>query len=162
MKVLFTWALLVAVSISVNARAQVRATQAPFSVAISAVTPEVEAGRPVIVDVTVTNTSKHEIDGRGFVNETLGMDTYDEYDIRDSEGNPVEKKTIKHPIVMGRGELPLILKPGESKKVSSDVLGIVYDMSHPGEYTIQLSRRVSYDPKAAVVKSNKVMVTVTP
>jgi hypothetical protein len=35
-------------------------------------------------------------------------------------------------------------------------------MSHPGEYTIQLSRRVSYDPKAAVVKSNKVMVTVTP
>jgi len=161
MKIPLRLVLLSVASMTVSLSGQAQADKAPFTVTISAETPVVKAGKQVIVDVTVTNISKHEIDGGGVVNEMLGMDTYDTYDIRDNVGNPAGKNTIKHPNGVGRGTLPIIIKPGESKVVSADELGIVYNLSRPGEYTIQLSRRVAFDPKAGVVKSNTITVTVT-
>jgi hypothetical protein len=46
--------------------------------------------------------------------------------------------------------------------ITGDFISRLYDLSQPGDYTIQLSRAVSDDPKNGVVKSNVITVTVTP
>ena len=155
--------LLLNVFITLAGLGHVLAAQGPFTVTISADAPVVKAGRPVIVNVTVTNTSKREIDASGSVNESLGMDTYNRYDIRDASGNSVDKAANKQaePVV-GGGGMPIMIKPGESKLVSSDVVSTAYDLSRPGRYTIQLSRSASGRSKEEpTIKSNKITVTVT-
>jgi len=51
-------------------------------------------------------------------------------------------------------------RPNESTK-ENIALSDLYDLSHPGQYTIQVSRAVSDKPKDGVVKSNTITVTVT-
>ncbi len=162
MKILLTRAALIAVSITASFSAQAWAAQAPFSVTITADRPVVKAGSQVIINVKLTNTSKRDIACDVAYNDILGMDTYDKYDIRDGRANVVEKNTIAHPELGGRSIRPACtLKPGESKVIGSDVISIAHKLGRPGEYTIQMSRAVSDNPRDGVVKSDKITVTVT-
>jgi len=45
--------------------------------------------------------------------------------------------------------------------ISGDHISGLYDLSRPDEYTIQLLRAISDDPKRGFVKSNTIIVTVT-
>jgi hypothetical protein len=45
--------------------------------------------------------------------------------------------------------------------VGDDRISGLYDLSQPGQYKIQVSRAISDNPKAGVVKSNTITVTVT-
>ena len=78
------------------------------------------------------------------------------YDIRDQSGNKIEQKPFEP---SGSGPI-FTLKPGQSQSESSTI-SAYYDL-WPGKYTIQISKPVSNVPGADVVKSNKIIVTVTP
>jgi hypothetical protein len=54
-----------------------------------------------------------------------------------------------------------VIKLGNTFEGTSDI-GRLYDMSRPGKYHVQVSRRASENEKDGVVESNKIRVTVTP
>jgi hypothetical protein len=125
----------------------------PFTITISG-PAEVKAGSEVDVRVKITNTSTREVNAGAFYVD--GVDTGYTYDVRDSAGNPAQKKNI----VMSGSVKFVRLKPGESAEERT-LVNRVFDMTRPGQYEIQLSRTVG-GPKDAVVKSNKITVTITP
>jgi hypothetical protein len=162
MKILLRRAVLIAVSITASFCGQAWAAQAPFTVTITTDRPAVKTGSQVIINVRLTNTSKRDIACDAAYNDMLGMDMYDKYDIRDGGANVIEKNAIAHRELGGRSIRPACtLKPGESKVIGSDVISIAHNLRRPGEYTIQMSRAVSDNPRDGVVKSNKITVTVT-
>jgi len=125
----------------------------PFTVTITGPS-EIKTGVEVDVRVTITNTSNHDVSAGSFYVD--GVDTGYTYDVRDSAGNPAQKKSIvmSGSIKFGR------LKPGESAEEGT-LVNRVFNMTRPGRYTIQVSRQVG-DSKGTVVKSNTITVTVTP
>jgi hypothetical protein len=125
----------------------------PFTITISG-PAEVKTGSGVEVRVKITNTSTREIDAGTFYVD--GVDTGYTYDVRDSAGNPAQKKNM----VMSGSIRLARLKPGESVEKGT-LVSRIFDMTHPGQYEIQLSRAVG-GPKDPIVKSNKVTVTITP
>ncbi len=126
----------------------------PFSITITA-PAEIKVGSEIEVRVQMTNTSANEISAGTFYVD--GVDTAYSYDVRDSAGNPSRRRTSD---MAGSVKLGT-LKPGETTEEGT-LVGRVFNMTRPGQYTIQLSRAVSGSPKAQVVKSNKLTITVTP
>ncbi len=127
----------------------------PFNLSISSKSP-ILLGEPVHVWVRLANTSSHEINGstaniKGFCPQYL-------YDVRDQTGNKLEQKQVD-PTHQASVQI-IKLKPGQSRDEATNI-SETYDLP-PGEYTVQLAMPVSYDPGADVVKSNKIMVTITP
>lgn len=135
------------------------ATQRPFSLTLSTPTANVESGSVVQIMIAMKNLSDHDVDCTP--NETNRLDTAFEYDVRDGDGKPVESWEKKHPEVgqVFSPRMPRSLKPGETIN-TGEVISSHYNMTQPGEYTIQVSRRISNDAKDGVVKSNKITVTV--
>jgi len=123
----------------------------------------VTAGESVTIRIRKTNTSDHEIPKLGPDNGPFGY----VFDIRDSNGNlaPPHKSTSES--IRGGGPAPIfgtkdmVLQPGKSK-IDYAPVSEWFDMTKPGTYTIQVSQHVSSDPNSAVVKSNKVTVTIQP
>ncbi len=103
----------------------------------------------------MTNTSDHEINAGAVYDGSINA-TY-EYDVRDSAGDPAPRKPGKgsyRATVMTR-----TLKPGESVADKTNVARWV-DLSRPGDYVIQLSRRINGHIEDDVVKSNSITVAV--
>jgi hypothetical protein len=126
----------------------------PFALVITA-DSVVALGAPFELRVRLTNSSSHEMNGStGNVNGFNGAYTYD---IRDQSGNALRQKAFD-PTLQGSGRI-IVLKPGQSRDDSTN-LSEAYNL-RPGKHTIQLSMPVSNDPGAEVVKSNKIIVTVT-
>ena len=72
----------------------------------------------------------------------------------------VAKRIYPHPeLAPSSAILDRIVKPGESIAGSQDISRL-FEMSRPGKYVIQASRRISDEKDSEVVKSNKVTVTV--
>lgn len=72
--------------------AQLPAASAPFAVMIKADGPTAKAGGDALIQVTITNTSKHAIEYAVSYNKMLAMDTLDKYDVRrNGAASPVEK-----------------------------------------------------------------------
>jgi hypothetical protein len=91
------------------------------------------------------------------------LDRAYEYDVRDDGGNLVPKAVRSAPEEgNGWSGIPRAIKPGETCEARGGSIDHLYDMTRPGKYTIQVSRRISNDPKDGVVKSNIITVTVTP
>jgi hypothetical protein len=144
----------------------------PFAVTIGAEAPEsqtgpnsytVKAGADVFIKVHLTNTSKRKL-FLGYDKDSMtNVDFFHHYEVRDSKGNSAEKRAISHPEIgsTGHGWPARVLKPGESMDITGDDISLLYDLSQLDEFTIQLSRSVSDDPKDGVVKSNTITVKVT-
>ena len=130
----------------------------PFTIEISAVSPSVKAGQAVDIKLRLTNTSSHEIDASS-VWERWGTDMAYEYDVRDASGKLHKRKSHDGPIMASSRKH--ILKPGESIEETNQ-LSEAYDMSQPGQYVVQYSRRISQRVKDGIVKSNKITITVNP
>lgn len=135
--------------------------QAPFSLTLIALTPRVESGTDVHIKIVMKNLSIHDLDSTP--NYSNGLDKAYEYEVQDSTGKTVENWTKKHPEIAQTFSPmpPRSLKPGESSD-TSEVISAFYDMTQAGEYTIQVSRRVSNNPKDGVVKSNKITIAISP
>jgi hypothetical protein len=145
----------------------------PFSASISIEPPasqidpesySVKAGSEVFVRVHLTNISRRKL-AMGYDGDSrTGICFEHQYEVRDHNGKPAQKRPISHPEIgaTSHGWPARILKPGESMDINGDYISRLYDLSQPGEYTIQLSRAASDNPKDGVVKSNTITVMVTP
>jgi len=169
--------VLLSLSLSVSSQnsskqiASKRIVTQPFTLTISAVAPAVEispdkytvsSASQLFIKVRVTNTSEHDIrtdvDGDSMTN--VSFNNY--YDVRESTGNPVPKRRLNHPEIgsTGHGWPPRVIKPGTSTDVGDDRVTGLYDLSQPGEYTIQVSRAIHDNVKDGWVKSNVIRVVV--
>jgi hypothetical protein len=130
----------------------------PFSLTLVGPTSPVESGERVYIKITMKNLANHDVDSTPCYGN--GIDRADEFDIPDSNGKRLETWWDKHPEIGHTGSPPPhTLKPGETHE-SGQVITDLYDMTQPGDYTIQVSRRISNNSKDGVVKSNKVTVTI--
>jgi hypothetical protein len=130
----------------------------PFSIRITA-PASVKLGDMIWVRATLTNISEHTISGSTV--RAGGIDLAFDYDIREATGRPVERPGKQNLGKHIQSVLTRTLNPGES--VEEDTLiSRAFDMRVAGRYEVQLSRRVSDDPKSGIVKSNKVIIEVIP
>jgi hypothetical protein len=144
----------------------------PLAITIYAEAPEsqagpdrytVKSGSDVFVKVHLTNTSKHKLSLNYDKDSRTNVDFFHRYEVRDSAGMAARKLAINHPEIgsTGHGWPARVLAPSESMDITGDDISRLYDLSQPGEYTIQLSRIVSGDSKDGVAKSNTITVMVT-
>ncbi len=123
--------------------------------------PKVEAGLPVDLHIVMTNTSGQDVDCTG--EPSNGLDRNFRYDVTDAAGGTVPKIARKHPEIGETSSIwPCVLKPGQSANAAGGRISNVYDLSRPGEYSIQVSSFVARDPRSDVVRSNVITVTVLP
>jgi hypothetical protein len=115
----------------------------------------------VYINVRLTNTSNQDLDDGGSISETTGVDPNFLFVLRDNLGRLVPKKMYKHPELAGGHPVNRTVRPGESVSEEQDVSRL-FDMSRPGQYVIQVSRRASENPDDGVVRTNRITVTLTP
>jgi len=135
---------------------QAKLLKPPLELAIKA-DPVVALGSPVEMTVRTTNTSTSEMHASA-MHVRGGFAISYTYDIRDQSGNKLEQKPFDEGLSAG-GPI-FTLKPGQSRSEST-IISAYYDL-RPGKYTIQISKPVSNVPGAEVVKSNEIIVNVTP
>jgi hypothetical protein len=163
------------VAISGSAIAQdpsARAAEQPFLATIQAESPAtrngeerytLKVGSELFITVHLTNVSKHVLAFDYDKDSRTGVSFAHRYEVRTCQGKSAQKRAISHPEIgsTGHGWPDQVVKPGESMDIGGDHISGLYDLSRPGEYTIQLLRAISDDPKRGFVKSNTITVTVT-
>lgn len=136
-------------------------TNPPFSIVIS-VPSEVRSGHGVEVKIELTNRSNHNLNMSTAIIDLTGADPNFVVDVRDSKGNPTPKRVYDHAdLATWHALVGYFVEPGKTYTEGEDVAR-QYDMTTPGQYVIQVSRRVSNNPADGFIKSNTVTVTVTP
>lgn len=131
-----------------------------FSLTLSALTPSVEAGKRIELKIVMKNLTDHNLAYQYGIRDY--QDRSNDYEVWDASGKKLEPSRKKYPQIGDTFEptLPHIVKPGETE-TSGIAITLLYDMTQPGTYTIQASRRISDEPNDGVVRSNKITITVT-
>ncbi|HEY8186313.1 MAG TPA: hypothetical protein VIF64_09605 [Pyrinomonadaceae bacterium] len=135
-------------------------SQAPFKIAIAAENRTIVAGAEVSINVSLTNTSNQDINEGVMYKDATGLDSTFRFEVRDEHGKMVPKRTYPHP-ELATGSVKFRTISAGQTLTQSQPVSALYDMRKPGKYTIQVSRRVSDNPRDDI-KSNIVTVTVTP
>ncbi len=145
----------------------------PFTLTASAVNDLVKVGSAVVLNVTVTNTSNHEIsiwkanskDQGGYVykvnvkieKDSSPRETTFGRRIRLHHGNLANITPDDY--MVGASGAPLPLRPGKTRKDEVNVSRL-YDLSQPGNYIVQVQL---FDETTKIfVKSNNIMIKVIP
>jgi hypothetical protein len=137
------------------------AVVAQFSIHIATQQDQPKVGQDIILDVTITNISDRTI-----VMELTSEACDYVWDVRDTNGNEVPESPemlqlgCQDPPGMTGADMIFPLKPNESYRTKLS-MSKWKAISHPGEYTIQLSRGLNRIQKETVVKSNKITISVT-
>jgi hypothetical protein len=132
-----------------------------FTIAISATTPNVKAGSDVWVIVKITNHSSDELDESGSISGMTGLDPNLAFDVRDTRGNLIAKRVYEHPELATGHPVNRAIESEETLTEQQNI-SLLYDISQPGSYVVQVSRSQPHGPTSRVVKSNKVTIVVTP
>jgi hypothetical protein len=141
---------------------QFAAAKTPFTLAISSEAQSVKAGAAVEIKLSLTNRSARDIDASASISDLTGVDPNFIFEVRDRAGNLVSKRAYEHPeLATGHAILNRVVKPGNTLEEKADIARL-YDMSRPGAYDVQASRRASENEKDGVVKSNRIRITITP
>ena len=153
--------LLIIVTASFFLHSPLRAAQADFTITISSDHPTARAGSDLWIKIRMTNVSNHDVDCTDVYSS--GVDRSYQYDIKDNSRTPV-KKRIPHPNHPEIGEPGSIyactLGPGQSTKPADSRITWAYDLSQPGDYTVQVWRK---DPgSGGIVRSNSMTIIVSP
>jgi hypothetical protein len=153
--------LLLAITVNPCQSEAAKPPKAPFLISISPEKQVVKPGTTVSIKIRLTNTSNHELSAPSSYYD--GVDVSYQQEVRNGAGNLAERDQAGQPqqeaSLNGHSKLRT-LRPGESAE-SVSVISPQYDVSHPGQYVIQLSRPVSDNARDGVVKSNRIVVTVT-
>lgn len=151
--------LFIALATVLSAVAQV--PQPAISLTIKADPETVKAGSPVRIDITITNVSKQTIRVDRETIEAMGESTH-QFDVRDSSGNPVPEtryyRQFKGDPLTWHNFRRSALAPGATTKDEA-TLTKLFDLSIPGEYTVQ-ARRYDEFSSRTWVKSNTIKITV--
>jgi hypothetical protein len=134
----------------------------PFTIILSADKTTAKAGSPVLVTLQLTNNSDHDMAPGWWGQNSLGViELADAFDVRDGRGHPLAKRKPdpKSDFIIGNGVAATIYS-GRTGIYTQD-FGRWYDLSQPGQYTIQASRPFSENGKKGVVTSNKLTIIVT-
>lgn len=134
----------------------------PLSVVTSPLSQTVKRGADVRLNVTLTNTSEHELsfsDRNPFCDYPIK--------IRDSGGSQAPETAAKQQsrcdgklqLILGRNIL-IILKPGESFSEEITV-SFFYDLRRTGAYTVQVYRHLPAEISKQGIPSNSATVVVT-
>jgi hypothetical protein len=137
------------------------AAKQPFTLVIRAQEPTVKAGSGVSINVHLTNTSNRDLDASANISDMTRVDPNYLFDVRDSSGKSVPRRVYQHPELATGHAIFRTIKPGEDVTDVEDVSRL-YDLTHPGKYVIQVSRRISDNEKDGVVQSNAITITVAP
>jgi hypothetical protein len=136
----------------------------PFSITISTQHEVVKAGSEISVEITLTNTSNHKISlGKAPGNQPLAESEYavEVYNRKDQLAPDTEYgRKIRQKKIWFRSRDSVSLQPGESTK-DGVIISKLYDLSHPGAYTVQLSRVIPEPFGKGGIKSNMITITVT-
>ena len=136
--------------------AQKHPAKPPFTLVLTSKDPKVSLGADVWVKIVWTNTSKVELND-SLYRDPSGLDFNYILDFQDSVGHPVTKARAS---VTGSAEFGT-LKPGDSQNDDID-LSRLYKLTRPGDYTLQVSRRVQKELGDGLIKSNKITITIVP
>lgn len=136
--------------------AQKQPAKPPFTLVLTSKEPKVSLGTDIWVKIVWTNTSKVELNDNLY-RDPSGLDFNYILDFRDSDGHPVTKAPES---ATGSAEFGT-LKPGDSQNDDID-LSRLYVLSHPGDYTLQVSRRVPKELGNGLIKSNEIRIVVVP
>jgi len=135
-----------------------RAAEPDFAIKISTDKSTVKAGSDVWIKIQMTNLSTHDLDcTKAYSN---GLDRIYKYEITDSHGNPVKPRVRKHPEIGESGSIyPCTLGAGKSTDPNDSRISWAYDLSQPGQYTVQVQRKNSAGDE---VRSNTLTINVQP
>jgi hypothetical protein len=119
----------------------------------------VEAGQRIELKIVMKNLTNHDLEYQFEIRNY--QDRSNNYDLWDARGKKLEPIKKKYPQIgdTAEGFPPHIVKPGETE-TSGITITPLYDMTQPGTYTIQASRKISDEANAGVVYSNKITVSV--
>src|SRR5579871_978462 len=130
------------------------ASKASFSLEIEACQDMVRPRARVGISIKATNTTDHDID----LHNSMTLYSLNVRDSRGVEPPLTEAGKLMKKLHGNDGGGGVRLKPGETKGEGAFGLDELYDLSRPGEYTLQISRT---DPETnALVKSNSIAITV--
>lgn len=128
-------------------------TQAePFLLSIRSPEP-VKAGSRIYIEITQKNQSRGSVDC-SMMDMDYAVDLSMTYEVRDENGIKMKQR---EPSV---GEFKSCkLAPGESL-TRRQMISDIFDFSHAGKYSIQVSRSASRKPRGNPIKSNVVTLIV--
>jgi hypothetical protein len=159
-KVIVLACLLVATVVSVRAAGD---GPQPFTIAIKVTNGALRVGDEVRIHVTLENVSSKQIMIRRTPSPAQAEEHY-AVRVRYADGKDVprtEYGTAADSRQFAGSKIKVRLMPGETMEEDT-VLSKQFNLSSPGEYTVQLSRPVSDDLKDGIVKSNKLTVSIAP
>ena len=135
------------------------AKEPPFSLTLSALTPSAEVGEQIELKIVMKNLTNHDLEYQLEVRNY--QDRSNHYDVWNASGKKLGPMKKKYPQLGDTFEAfpPHIVKPGGTE-TSGITITLLYDMTHPGTYTIQATRKISDEANAGVVRSNKITVSV--
>ena len=132
----------------------------PFTIAITAQSPTISVGSEVWIKVSITNRSNTSLDDSGGFTYD-GIDPNLQFDVRDGDGKSVPKRKVQHRELTAGQAVNRSIPAGQTFTQDQRVSAI-YDMSKPGKYLIQVSRRASDNPKDGEIRSKPITVIVVP
>jgi len=132
----------------------------PFTIAVAPWKDTFAVGADVWIKVTLTNTSKEELDDSGNISGRTGLDPNFQYEVRDEKGGLVPKRRFDHPEIDTGSPTNRTLQPGETITQDQRVSAL-YDLSRPGKYTIHVSMPIPGTLGKSNVKSNIVTITLS-
>ena len=141
--------------------AQKHADKPPFTLLLTSNVPKVNLGTDVWVKIVWTNTSKVEMNDSHLWDDSSGLDYSYTLELRDTDGHPVAQVPHNHRIGLAGSASFGTLKPGDSRDDEIN-LSRIYNFSHPGDYTLQVSRHVPKELGGCVIKSNEITITIAP
>ncbi|MCU1240459.1 MAG: hypothetical protein JWO71_1185 [Candidatus Acidoferrum typicum] len=165
-KPIFGAILAIGVIISVQPAPSECAVKPAITITISSDRMDISPGSPLPVEITLLNTSNHDV----VVGQDLSRKGEFVYTIKVKEdtGSEASKtdyhrahrgEPTKKPILINESLFQVTVQPGKTLKDDVDI-STLYDLTQPGKYTVQVER---VDPiSKTVVKSNSIIVTVTP
>jgi len=139
---------------------QSHAPEESLKITIVAAQNSVNAGDPIEITVTMKNMSEHDITMVAVGSNSKAELNY-EIITRDKNGEMLNKTIYGKGLkggVAGSRKL-FTLKPGAEITETSNI-NKLYDFSMPGEYTIQVERKLPASEGKGTVKSNTITITV--
>ncbi|MDE3136633.1 MAG: hypothetical protein KGL59_08660 [Acidobacteriota bacterium] len=152
--------LLLATTCAASAHPQKDIAKPLSKLTLTAANAKSTLGSDVWIQIHWTNTSDRELTANRYTDKTTGQDMSYTLDFRDSAGRPVPKLPHKPPVGHFFDAQFGTLKPGQ--QITNEInLRRMYDLSRPGKYTLQVSRRLAKSLGGSIIRSNTLAVTIT-